>query len=424
MAQAIPHDGTGRNPSVAPVKHGFTTPARGVRLGKVFGIAVDLDFSVLLILALIVFNLGAGLLPIWHPHWSPALRWAVATLAGVAFLASILAHELSHALVGRLFGVVVDQITLFMFGGVAHLRSEPKRPVDELFMAAAGPLASLAIGLVSIGGATMLGADTTLVTDPAPALARLTPAATILLWLGPVNVVLGLFNLLPGFPLDGGRVLRAGLWWATSDLRSATRWSALAGRAIAALLMLSGAMMTFGVEFPVLGGGLLNGVWLVLIGWFLGGAARSGYRELLVREVLQELPVSRLLNTRVDTVTPELSVEHFVRERVLRGGQRCFPVVTGERLQGLVSLTDLRKLGPKQWVHASVGEIMTPAGNLATIGPDSDAAEALKLLAERDVNQLPVVAGDKFLGLVQRSDLVSWIGLKLDRSDRLVKSEG
>jgi Zn-dependent protease/CBS domain-containing protein len=424
MAQAIPHDGTGAKPSVEPVKYRFTTPARGVRLGKIFGFEVDLDFSVLLILAMLVFNLGAGLLPNWHPDWASALRWSVAALAGVAFLASILAHELSHALVGRRFGVVVDRITLFMFGGVAHLRSEPKQPVHELFMAAAGPLASLAIGFLSIAAAMMLGADSTVVTDPEPALARLTPTATILLWLGPVNVVLGLFNLAPGFPLDGGRVLRATIWWATSDLRKATRWSALAGQAIAALLMVSGAMMTFGVEFPVLGGGLLNGVWLVLIGWFLGGAARSGYRELLVREVLQELPVSRLLNTRVVTVTPEISVEHFVRERVLQGGQRCFPVVSGERLQGLVSITDLRKLGPKQWMHASVGDIMTPAGNLATIGPDSDAAEALQLLAERDVNQLPVVAGGKFLGLVQRSDLVSWIGLKLDRFDRPMKSEG
>jgi Zn-dependent protease len=416
MSQAIPYDGTGRAPIVGPTKHRFVSSGRGLRLGRIFGFDVDLDFSVLVILALIAFNLGAGLLPNWHPDWAPALRWTVAALAAAAFLVSILAHELSHAVVGRLFDIHVDRITLFMFGGVAHLRSEPKRPADELFMAGAGPFASIGIGFLSIIGATMLGANTTLVTDPEPALARLTPAATILLWLGPVNVVLGLFNLVPGFPLDGGRVLRAGLWWLTSDLRKATRWSALAGRAIAALLMVSGVMMTFGVEFPVLGGGPLNGVWLVLIGWFLGDAARSGYRELLVREILRELPVSRLLDKRVESISPELSIEQFTRERVLQGGQRCFPVISGDRLQGLVSITDLKKLDPGQWPRASVGDIMTGVADLATIGPESDAAEALQLMAERDVNQLPVVASGRFLGLVQRSDLVSWIGLKLDRA--------
>jgi CBS domain-containing protein len=231
-----------------------------------------------------------------------------------------------------------------------------------------------------------------------------------------VNVILALFNLVPGFPLDGGRVLRAALWWITADLRAATRWAAAAGRVIAALLVGSGLSMALGLHFPVLGGGLVNGVWLMLIGWFLGGAARSSYRELLMRDALRALPVSRLMLGDVETVAPTLGIEHFIRDRVLRGGQRCFPVVSGDRLEGLVCIPDLQKLPARQWVHATVSDIMTPAADLAVIGPDSDAEEALRLLAERDVNQLPVVAGGRFIGLVQRGDLITWVGLKVARA--------
>jgi Zn-dependent protease len=418
MAQAIPHDGTGRVPTVAPTRYHWTGSASGVRLGRILNIEIELDFSVLIIFGLIVFNLGAGLLRSWHPGWSAALMWTVATLTGVAFMASILAHELSHALVGRLFDVKVERITLFMFGGVAHLKSEPRRPVDELFMAAAGPIASFVIGFAAITAALLLGVDTTVLADPRSALSRMSPIATVLLWLGPVNVILALFNLVPGFPLDGGRVLRAALWWLTADLRAATRWAALAGRIVAALMIGSGLSMALGLHFPVLGGGLVNGLWLMLIGWFLGGAARSSYRELLTREALRNLPVSRLMLREVKTVDPSLGIEHFVRDRMLRDGQRCFPVVRGDRLEGLVCIPDLRKLAAGQWAHATVRDIMTPAADLAVIGPESDAEEALRLLADRDVNQLPVVAGEKFMGLVQRGDLISWIGLALVENER------
>jgi Zn-dependent protease len=384
-------------------------------MGRILNIEIDLDFSVLVIFGLIVFNLGAGLLRSWHPGWSAALSWSVATLTGVAFMASIVAHELSHALVGRLFGIEVDRITLFMFGGVAHLKGEPKRPVDELFMAAAGPIASLVIGFAAIVAALLLGVDTTVLADPHSALSRMSPLATVLLWLGPVNVLLALFNLIPGFPLDGGRVLRAALWWLTADLGTATRWAARAGRIIAALLIGSGLSMALGLHLPVFGGGVVNGLWLMLIGWFLGGAARSSYRELLMREALRNLPVSRLMLGEVKTVDPSLGVEQFIRDRMLRDGQRCFPVVRSDRLEGLVCIPDLNKLPAGQWAHAAVRDIMTPAADLAVIGPESDAEEALRVLAERDVNQLPVVAGGKFVGLVQRGDLISWIGLNLAR---------
>jgi len=416
MAQAIPHDGTGRVPTVAPTRYRWTGSASGLHLGRVLDIEIDLDFSVLILFGLIVFNLGAGLLPSWHPGWTGPLTWMVATLAGAAFLASILAHELSHALVGRLFEVKVDRITLFMFGGVAHLKSDPKRPIDELFMAAAGPIMSLLIGFVAVAAALLLGVDTTVLADPRGALSGMSPIATVLLWLGPVNVILALFNLVPGFPLDGGRVLRAALWWITADLRSATRWAAVAGRVIAALLVGTGLSMAFGLHLPILGGGLVNGLWLMLIGWFLGGAARSSYRELLMRDALRNLPVSRLMLGGIKTVAPTLGIEHFIRDRVLRDGQRCFPVVSADRLEGLVCITDLQKLPAGQWAHATVSDIMTPAVDLAVIGPESDAEEALRVLAERDVNQLPVVAGGKFVGLVQRGDLISWVGLKLARA--------
>jgi Zn-dependent protease len=413
MSQAFVQDGPRRVPAIAPTKRRWTGLASGVRLGRILDIELELDLSVAIIFGLIVFNLGGGLLPSWHPGWSAVLIWTVAALTGTAFMASILAHELSHALVGRLFDIKVERITLFMFGGVAHLKSEPKRPIDELLMAAAGPITSLIIGLSSIAAALLLGVDSSVLADPRSALSRMSAIATVLLWLGPVNLMLALFNLIPGFPLDGGRVLRAALWWITADLRAATRWAALAGRILAALLIGTGLSMALGLHLPVLGGGLVNGLWLMLVGWFLGSAARSSYHELLMRHALRNLAVSRLMIGDVKTVDPALGIERFIRERMLRDGQRCFPVMYADRLQGLICIADLRKLAPAQWAHATVSDVMTPAADLAVIGPDSDAEEAFRLLAERDVNQLPVVADGKLVGLVQRSDLISWIGLDL-----------
>src|SRR5262245_14789842 len=243
---------------------------RGFRVARIAGVEVRLDWSLLIVFWLIVVSLGGGRFPLHHPEWSPGLSWAMAVIAAVLYLLSILAHELSHALVGRANGVPVGGITLFIFGGVAHMRGEPGSPRAELLMTLVGPVTSLVIGALATWWGAHLAAPAIVdPADPLRAFQDVGPFATVLLWLGPINVMLGLFNLIPAFPLDGGRVLRAVLWAATRDLTRATRWAAAVGQAFALLLILAGVIMVLGVRVPWLGRGLVPGLWIAFIGWFL-----------------------------------------------------------------------------------------------------------------------------------------------------------
>lgn len=386
--------------------------AGGLGLGRILGVEIRLDLSLLVIFALVTFNLGAGVLPRWHPAWSPVAVWALALGAAVLFFASLLTHEMAHALVARRMDVPVRRITLFLFGGLAHLEGEPKSPKAEFLIAVVGPATSLVIGaLATAAGVWLAGPALELgvVEGPEAALAAmhgLGPLATVLLWLGPVNLFLGLFNLVPGFPLDGGRVLRALLWGATGDLTRATRWASWSGQGVAWVLMGVGVM-------NVLGGGLVSGLWLVLIGWFLNNAARTSYQQLLVRQALEDVPVTRLMRTQLDRVGPELSVDELVREHVMVSDQHAFPVESQGVLQGLVSFEDLRKVPQADWVRTPVGAVMTPLDELAALSPDADGEQALEQLAQRDVEQLPVLDEEAhLLGLVRRQDLVRWLALQ------------
>jgi len=384
----------------------------GVRLGRIAGIGIVADWSVLVIFSLIAFSLGAGVFPRWHPEWSASLAWTTALVAAVLFFASLLAHELSHALVGRMNGMPVERITLFLFGGIAHLQGEPRSWRAELAMAGVGPLTSflLAVGFLLLAGAAA-GPVAVDPGDPAAALEALSPLATILFWLGLVNVLLAVFSLVPGFPLDGGRVLRAILWGATADLRKATRWASLAGQLFAWLLMSAGLLMLLGVVVPVFGGGPIGGLWLMLIGWFLNSAAVMGYRQLVVTQTLQDVPVARVMQTRLTHVDPELPVRRLAEEHMMASGQHVLPVERDGRFLGLVSLSDLRKSEPRAWERMTAQEIMTPVSRLACIEPGAHASNALAELGRRNVNQLPVVEHGRLVGLVRREDVLKWLAL-------------
>lgn len=387
-------------------------PRSGVRLGRIAGIEVIADWSLLVIFFLIAFSLAAGVFPSWHPDWGPGLAWTTALGAAVLFFASLLAHELSHALVGRLGGMQVRRITLFMFGGMAHLESEPRTWRSELVMAAVGPLTSLVLGLAFLWLAGLAAGPVELDPEnPREMLAALSPLATLLFWLGPVNLLLAAFNLVPGFPLDGGRVLRAILWGATGNLRKATRWASFGGQLFAWLLVATGVLMLFGYRVPVLGGGFVGGLWLMFIGWFLNNAALASYRQLLVKETLDDVPVARIMQTRLDRVDPGLSVQRLVDEHVMASGQRVLPVERAGNFLGIVSLSDLQKSERRAWEQMTVQEIMTPVSRLACVGPREDAGEALAQLASRGVNQLPVLDGGKLVGLLRREDVLKWLAL-------------
>lgn len=379
----------------------------GFRLGRVAGVDVFVDWSLLIIFALITVHLGVGVFPDWHPQWSMLVTWSTALGAAVLFFASILAHELSHAVVGRAQGMRVRRITLFLFGGAAELEGEPDSPRAELLMAGVGPLVSLLIGV----SATLLGtwlssvSAETLGSDPAASMRALDVLPTLLLWLGPVNIVLAVFNLVPGFPLDGGRVARSILWWITGDHVRATRWASLGGRAFAWLLMGLGVV-------NLLSGAFVGGLWLVLIGWFLNNAARVTYEQLLTRRSLHDVPVQRLMFRAARTVDPTLPLESFVREYLLASDQTAYPVVHDDALVGLVTFEDVRGVPQQQWGETLVRDVMTDARELSTVDPETDAEVALAELSERDVGQLPVVVGERVVGVVRRRDLMKWVALQ------------
>lgn len=385
---------------------------QGLRIARIAGIDVVLDWSLLLIFMLITLSLGAGVFPAWHPQWSAALSWMTGLGAAVMFFASVLAHELSHALAGRTQGIEIRRITLFMFGGMAQMSKEPQQWRAELLMAAAGPLTSLALGILFLLlAATQTGSIAVDLEHPEEMLASLGPLATLLLWLGPVNIILALFNLVPGFPLDGGRILRALLWGITGDLHRSTRWASDMGRGFAWFLVLVGAAMILGLRVPVFGGGLVNGLWLAFIGWFLHNAALTSYRQLLIRESLEDVPVARLMRTAVEEVDPGMAVSELIEEHFMRSDQRAYPVTEAGRFIGLVCLQDIRSVSAADRALTRVDQIMTPAGRLAVLAPHEDAADALFRLAQADVNQLPVVEQGRFIGMLQRDDILKWLML-------------
>ena len=387
---------------------------RGLHLMRIAGIDIIVDWSLLIIFALIVMGLASGVFPQWHPQWSAATAWLTALIAAVLFFTSVLLHELSHALVGRVNGIEVKRITLFVFGGMAQMEHEPGRWPAELKMAIVGPLTSLVIGVLCLYAGTY-GISAAAI-ERAGGLQRLlaeaNPGQTLLLWLGQVNVLLALFNLVPAFPLDGGRVLRALMWGATHDLRRATRWASSLGQAFAWLLIGAGIAMVLGLSVPILGAGLINGLWLAFIGWFLNNAALMSYRQLLTREMLQDVHIARLMLTRFEVVPPQLPLETLIEGYMLRSDQRAFPVVDGDgQFLGLVCQRDIERMPPEKRRTMTVREAMKPAASLVVARPGDDALDVLNILAQRDINQVPVIENGRAIGLLRRADILRWLAL-------------
>lgn len=384
-------------------------PARawsGIRLGRLFGVEVIADWSLLVIFALVLFSLGNGVFPEWHPGWSSALTWGVAAAAAVAFFASVLMHEMAHALVARVQGIPIRRITLFMFGGMAHMEREPPSPRSEFLMAIVGPITSVVIGLVAFTLAFFTVTPETaelMRSDPRASAMAMGPVPTVLLWLGPINVLLGVFNLVPGFPLDGGRVLRSLLWWLTGDLRRATRWASGVGAGFGLLLIVAGAAMIFGFHVPVLGTGLGPGLWSMLIGWFLRSAAHGSYHQLLIRESLEDATASDVMRSKIVQVEADTSVQEFVDDYLFELEQRFFPVVDGGRFIGMVSGVEAKHVTPEERESARVREIMTPATRLETLEPSDTVIDHLTQITRQGV--VPVVSDGKVRGLLTSTDL-------------------
>ena len=381
---------------------------RGFRIGHLFGIDIDVDWSWLVIFFLVTWNLASGLGHL-HDGWSQFTVWGIAVVAALLFFGSVLAHELAHSLFARSRGVPVRAITLFLFGGVSNIEKEPDSPRAEFVMAILGPVTSLMIGfvLLSVTG-LVTGPLEGVVADPTEAVRGLGPLSTVLLWLGSINIILGIFNLVPGFPLDGGRVLRSAVWAITGDLRRATRVASWAGQGVGLVFILSGISMVFGAWVPFFGTGI-GGLWLAFIGWFLHSAATRSYHQIVVRDILGDVPVSSMAIDDPPTVSAGLSVSDLVHDHIMRSDDHAFPVVEGSRFLGLVTLGDVRSIAREEWDETIVEDIMTQSGELATVSPDSSASDALDMIVRRDVRQLPVLTEGRLMGLIRRRDIVRWL---------------
>lgn len=362
------------------------------RIGRVFGIDINIDSSWLIVFALVIWTLAGSYFPEQYPRWPSWLHWAVGVITAILFFSSVLGHELAHSLVAIGQGEEVRSITLFIFGGVARITEEPDEPLKELLMAIVGPLFSVVTG-VAFG---ILWFLTRGLIQPVSALAR---------YLSMINVSLAIFNLIPGFPLDGGRVLRALIWGLSGNLKLATRLASWAGQAIAFLFMLGGTWQIFG-------GRWLDGLWIIFIGWFLYSAATSGYRQVLVREMLGEIRAGDLMTADFATVSGNLTLQQLVDEYVLRLREHSFPVADAGLLRGIICLHDVKTVARERWPYTRVSEVMTPWAELVTVSPEDDGSAVLARLNARDVRQLPVVEGERLIGLLRRSDVLHYLQLR------------
>lgn len=391
-------------PEGKPPQNKSAIPGRGLRLGSLFGIEIRLDSSLMIIFSLIVYVLGANVFPGWHPAWPARTTWLTAVVAGVLFFSSVLAHELAHALVSRRFGIAVRRITLFLFGGLAEMEEEPREPRAELLIALAGPATSALLGLgFMLLGTLLAGADfaARMADDSEMALSSLSPMATLLLWLGPVNVVLAIFNMVPGFPLDGGRVLRALIWWITGDLRRATWVATEAGRLFGWFLIILGIMQA-------LSGAPLQGLWLIMIGWLLSNAASASYKQLIMRNMLKGVTARHMMRTHFETVTAQMRVADFVDNHLLQSSQQLWPVLEDEQLIGLVTLQEVKGTPAQDRDSMTIGQVMRTDLVALSLAPDVDANQAL-LAVSTHSSPLAIVEGNRVIGLLCEADTVKWL---------------
>lgn len=389
-------------------QHKHEDRSHSLSLFKIFGIEIRLDISVVIIFTLIVFSLGNGVYTSWHPDWTQAMVWSTALASGVAFFASLLAHELSHSVVSQYLGIPVPRITLFLFGGVAEISSEPESPKHEFMIAIAGPLMSLLIAIICSNLAFYLADDMNLAaTVKSGDLSVLTgfgPLPTALFWLGSINMLLAIFNMIPGFPMDGGRVFRASIWAITGDQRKATLWASNIGRYFGWFLMATGVL-------GLLQGQGLGSLWSILIGWFLSNLATMSYRQLVTDQTLGTYRIADLMRTHFETIDANIPLTEFVDNYLLRSNQRLWPVTTDGKLAGAVNLFQISNFPQENRAKLTVGDVMSTMESMDFLEPGTRAKDAITTLIKAGDEPMLVVQDGKVLGLVQHADIVKWLAL-------------
>lgn len=371
---------------------------QSVKLTTIRGIEVGVHYSWFIIFFLITFSL-TGRFVSEHPRWTQAEHYTVGILTSLLFFSSIFLHELAHSFVALAKGIPVRSITLFVFGGVAQIGKEPDRPLTEFQIAIAGPITSAVLAL-AFGLISHLAED------------QLEHVAALGGWLASINLMLALFNLVPGFPLDGGRILRAVLWHVTGSFSKATRIAAGSGQTVGYALIVGG------IWTGLVTGNWFSGLWLAFIGWFLLNAAQESVLQLSIRSALSGLRAEDIMARDCPTVSGQLSLADLVHEHILRTGRRCFLVSQNGRLEGLVTLHQVKAVPQARWGDSFVVQAMTPIDRLHAVAPETAILEVLRVMEQHDVNQVPVTQAGRLLGMITRDHLLRVLYANLELGAR------
>ncbi len=361
---------------------------QNVPLGRLMGIPIGLDYSWFLIFVLLTWMLATGYFPAEFHGWSPFVYWIVGAVTAVLLFASVLVHELGHSVVALRFNIPVRSITLFIFGGVAQIASEPPSPKAEFLIAIAGPITSFLLAVFF--------------TVLKPVFEGIQPLWGLVKYLAYINFALAVFNLVPGFPLDGGRVFRAIVWAVTKNMRRATLIAANVGRTFGFLFIFLGVWQIFGGNF---GGGL----WIAFIGWFLDSAAAAQVHQVMFQGMLVGHTVSQAMSSHCVSVPADLTLQQLVDDHILGGGFRCFLVNRGGNTVGLMTLHRVKEVPRQDWVRTTAAQVMLPLADLKRVAPVSELGSALQLMDRDGVNQLPVMTDGQVVGMLSREDVISYL---------------
>ena len=369
---------------------------RRFRLFKLFGFQVRVDLSWLVIAALVTWTLAVGVFPQNYRGLSPTSYWLMGVAGACGLFASIVFHEFAHSLVARRFGMEMSGITLFVFGGVAEMKEEPRSPKAEFFMAIAGPLSSVVLAF-AFWGVAQFGRVTGWPSQ----------LSGVLGYLGWINIMLVAFNLIPAFPLDGGRVARSILWGWKNNLQWATRIVTAIGSGFGFLLTGLGVL-------SFLFGNIVSGIWWFLIGLFLRNAAQMSYQQVVMREALAGEPLRRFMNPNPVTVSPSASVQEFVDDYIYRYHYKLYPVVSDGQLLGCITLNQVKQIPREEWPRRRVGELIKQCGDENAIDADAEAIDALSRMNKSQASRLVVMKDHKLVGVVTLKDLLKFLSLKVE----------
>jgi len=375
------------------------------RVGRIAGIEVGIHYTWLLALFIFTWLLGQGF-STTYPGWYTYFYWIAGFLATFTLFLSVLVHELAHSLVARSRGLAVSSITLFILGGVSNLAQEPENPGVEFYMAIVGPLTSLALGFIFwviwyfITKTWVLPVFS--VNIPAN---KQSLGLAITGFLAYTNIALAIFNLLPGFPLDGGRVFRSILWRATGNLYRATNIASVIGRVFGWGFIALGVVLAIFTQF-----GFLNGLWFVFLGWFLNSAADNSSLEVTLKEHLSGVPVEQIMEKDIESVRPDTTIDYLVQTIFVQKRKRAVPVAEGDNLVGVVTISDIKALPQERWTLTPVLQVMHREP-IHTVKPEDDLNTAMKLMAQYDLNQIPVLNQGKLVGMLTRADVINYLQL-------------